>query len=138
MPAGKPYYSSLSSRIQHNLLNGQASSWSPILTDVPQGSIFGPLFFLIYRNDLSSNLSSTVELLADDKSIFSIAHDLFLKQLNYDLEKISDWAYQWKMSFNLDFSKQPQEVIFSRKASRIDQPAVTFDNTAVARTYTKS
>ena len=42
------------------------------------------------------------------------------------------------MSFNPDFSKQAQEVIFSRKASRIDQPAVTFDNTAVARTYTKS
>ena len=119
-------------------MNGQASSWSPILAGVPQGSIFVPLFFLIYRNDLSSNLPSTVKLLADDKSIFSIAHDLSLKQLNYDLEKISDWAYQWKMSFNLDFSKQPQEVIFSRKASRIDQPAVTFVNTAVARTYTKS
>ena len=46
----------------------------------------------------------------------------------------SDWAYQWKMSFNPDLSKQAQEVIFSRKASRVDHPVVTFNNSPVART----
>ena len=52
------------------------SSWSPILAGVPPGSILGPLFFLIYINDLSNNLSSTVKLFAEDASIFSIVHDI--------------------------------------------------------------
>ena len=56
----------LSGRYQHVLLNGQASSWSPVLAGVPHRSILGPLFFLIHINYLSHNLSSTVKLFADD------------------------------------------------------------------------
>ena len=118
------------------LLNSQASSWSPVLAGVPQGSILGPLFFLIYINDFSHNLSSTVKLFADDTSVSSIVHDIdsSTKQLNDDLKKISDWAYQWKMSFNPDLSKQAREVIFSCKSSRVDHPSATFNNSSVART----
>ena len=124
----------LNGRYQRVLLNGQESSWSPILAGVPQGSAVGPLFFLIYVNDLSHNLSSTARLFADDTSVFSIVHDIdsSTKQLNDDLKKISDWAYQWKMSFNPDLSKQAREVIFSCKSSRVDQPRVTFNNSSVA------
>ena len=77
----------LSGRFQCVLLNGQTSSWSPILAGVAQGSILGPLFFLIYINDLGNNLSSTVKLFADDTSIFSIVHDIDLssKQLRLGL-----------------------------------------------------
>ena len=54
---------------------------------------------------------------ADDTSIFSTVKNVNLStdQLNSDLEKISNWAHQWKMSFNPDPKKQAQEVIFSRK-----------------------
>ena len=73
-----------------------------------------------------------MKLFADDTSIFSIVHDVDLssKQLNDDLKKVSDWAYQWKMSFNPDLSKQAQEVI----SSRVDHPVVTFNNSPVAHT----
>ena len=104
------------------------------LAGVPQGSILRPLFFLIYISNLSHNLLSTIKLFADDTSVFSVVHDIdsTTKQLNDDLKKISDWAYQWKMSFNPDL--QAQEVIFSHKSSRVDRPSVTFNNSSVART----
>ena len=88
----------LSNRFQRVLLNGQSSSWLPVLAGVPQRSVL----FLVYINDLSKNLSSTAKLFADDTSIFSVVHDISLSslQLNDDLIKISNWAYQWKMSFN--------------------------------------
>ena len=127
----------ISKRYQRILLNGQASSWSPVLGGVPQGSILGQLFFLIYINDLSHNLSSTAKIFADDTSVFSIVHDInsSTKQLNDDLKKISDWAYQWKMSFNPDSSTRAQEVIFSYKYSRVDHPSVTFNNSSTAILY---
>ena len=60
----------LRNRFQRVVLNGQKSSWEPVLAAVPQGSVLGPLFFLIYINDLSKNLSFNTKLFADDTSIF--------------------------------------------------------------------
>ena len=76
-------------------------------------AVLGPLFFLIYIHDLSKNLSSNTELFADDTSIFSTVknNSLSTDQLNSDLEKIFNWAHQWKMSFNPDPKKQAQEGV---------------------------
>ena len=65
----------------------------------------GPLFFLIcIINDLSDNLITNPKLFVDDTSLFSIVHDpnATVNDLNNDLSKINDWAYQWKMNFNPD------------------------------------
>ena len=90
---------------------------------------------MIYINDLSKDLTSTVKLFADDTSIFSVVLDInqSVNQLNNDLKKISEWAHQWKMSFNPDLSKQAQEVIFSRKSVKSSHPPVLFNKTPVAR-----
>ena len=71
---------------------------------VPQGSVLGPLFSLICINDLAEGISSTTNLFADDASLFSVVNDInkSANQMNIDLEKISLWAYQWKMTFNSD------------------------------------
>ena len=53
-------------------------------------------------------------------------------ELNNDLEKINDWAFQWKMSFNLDPSRQAQEVTFSRKLNNVSQPSLVFNNSDVS------
>ena len=64
----------LSDRFQRVLLNGQASSWRPVLAGVPQGSILGPLLFLIYINDLRNELKSNAKLFADDTSLLGFTH----------------------------------------------------------------
>ena len=60
----------LSCRKQWVVLNGQHSSWDNITAGVPQGSILGPLLFLIYRNDLPNDLSTNCKLFTDDTSLF--------------------------------------------------------------------
>ena len=86
---------------------------------VPQGSVLGPLLFLIYINDLPDGINSLCKIFADDTSLFSKVYDIHnsASKLIDGLEKISYWAYQWKMQFNPDPNKQGNEVIFSRKTS---------------------
>ena len=116
-------------RKQRVVLNGQHSSWTNVQAGVPQGSILGPLFFLIYINDLSDGLTSNPKLFADDTSLFSVVQNInsTANDLNSDLIKINDWAFQWKMRFNPDPKKQAQEVIFSRKINKIDHPLLYFN-----------
>ena len=87
----KLFQSFLTNRFQRVLLNGQTSEWLPVKAGVPQGSILGPLLFLIYINDLSENIESTVKLFADDTSLFSVVHNnnTSAEVLNRDLHKIS-------------------------------------------------
>ena len=120
----------LRNRHQSVVLNGQPSTWSPIKAAVSQGSILGPLIFLVYINDLPNELLSNPKLFADDTSIFSVVKDHLSSsnKLNEDLSKISQWAYLWKTSFNPDVSKQVEEVIFSRKKSINNHPVVFFNN----------
>ena len=64
-------------------------------------------------------------------------NNLSTDQLNSDLEKIFNWAHQWKMSFNPDPKKQAQEVIFSRKRVKDCHPSVFFNDTIVERSSQK-
>ena len=59
----------------------------------------GPLLFLTCINDLSNDIKSKYKLFADDTSLFSVVHDIdtSTNDLNHDLEKISEWAFHWKM-----------------------------------------
>ena len=81
-------------------------------------------------------MNSLIKLFADDTSLFSTVYDPnhSAKVLNDDLNKISEWAYKWKMLFNPDLTKQAQEVIFSRKNIKTDHPIVCFIEALVAHT----
>ena len=80
----------LSNRRQRVILNGQSSKWSPIKAGVPQGSILGTLFFLVYINHLPKGLLCNAKLFADDTSIFSVVKDYLnsTNKLSEDLSKI--------------------------------------------------
>ena len=73
---------------QRVVLNGQTSSWKNILAGVPQGSVLGPILFLIYINDLPDGIKSICKIFADDTSLFSKVKDkdCFTVELNNDLK----------------------------------------------------
>ena len=71
--------------------------------------------------------------------IFSIVQNInsTTTNINSDLNKISDWAFQWKMNFNLDPNKQAQEVIFSGKFSKINHLCLLFNQNLVKSSSTR-
>ena len=81
----------LRKRNRRVVLNEETSSWADVNAGVPQGSILGPLLFLIYINNLANGFSSNAKLFADDTSLFSVVHNpnTTAKDLNNDLVKIS-------------------------------------------------
>ena len=91
------------------------------------------MLFLIYINDLEHGIKSNVKFFADDTSLFSIVEDpeVSADNLQHDLDKITDWAYQWKMSFNPDPSKPAEEILFSHKTIRHYHPPLNFNNNEV-------
>ena len=123
----------MSCRKQRVVLNGQHSSWAEVKAGVPQGSILGPLLFLIYINDLPNGLNSNVKLFADNTSLFSVVRNITdsTNLLNSNLSKINEWARQWKTGFNPDPIKQAQEIIFSRKTSKGNHSGLMFNNNIV-------
>ena len=125
----------LSNRKQRVVVNGSESAWGAIKAGVPQGSVLGPLLFLVYINDLEDGIKSSVKFFADDTSLSSIVHDpqSSAADLNYDLGLISQWARQWKMCFNPDPTKQAEEVLFSYKNVSPDHPPIYFNDTEVKR-----
>ena len=123
----------LDNRTQRVILNGQYSSWAKVEAGVPQGSILGPLLFLIYINDLSDNLASNPKLFADDTSLFSVVKNVDASNidLNNDLKKIGEWAFQWKINFNRDPTKQAQKRIFSLKVQTTNHLSFLFNENVV-------
>ena len=125
----------LTNRKQRVVLNGMESNWSDIKAGVPQGSVLGPLLFLVYINDLEEGMKSSVNFFADDTSLFSIVRDpvVSAEELNHDLDLINTWAHQWKMCFNPDPTKQVEEILFSQKLKNPVHPPIYFNNIEVKR-----
>ena len=107
-----------------------------IYSGVPQGSVLGPLLFLVYINDLTDGISSSIKLFADDSSLFSRVRnkvDVTQAKLTQDLNTTTKWAHQWKMKFNPDITKQAIEIIFFCKRNKPVHPDLSFNTIPVAR-----
>ena len=99
----------LSDRTQRVLIRGTASTSQGVTSGVPQGSVLGPVLFLIFINDLPLNVISPLSLFADDSKIFTTIRsddpNIGAEALQKDLDTIRDWAKKWKMEFNVDKCK---------------------------------
>ena len=95
----------------------------------------GHLFFLIYINDLTTDVKCNVKLFTDDTSIFSIVYNPneCAANLNHDLNLIKCWAYDWRVSFNPDPTKQAVEMTFSKKKIPADHPPLFFNDAPVMK-----
>ena len=120
---------------QRVILNGQTSEWKKINSEAPQGLVSGLLLFVIYINNLPDGITSICKIFADRTSLFSKVLDVNepTKKLNFDIKKISEWAFQWKTQFNPDSNKQANEDIFPRKSKVHSYSALTFNNNDVKK-----
>ena len=93
------------------------------------------MLFLIYINDLVECLTTNTKLFADDTSLLSFVHvtQTSANDLNKNMEIINNWAFQRRMNFIPDSTKQVQIVIFSHKAKEIYQSPLVFNNTCVSQ-----
>ena len=101
---------------------------STLFSGVPQGSVLGPLFFLVYVNDITENFLSLTRLFADDSSLFSATNiQDYEGILNHDLAVISAWAKQWLVTFN---PSKTEAVQFSLRQNN-PTPSLFFENTLI-------
>ena len=103
----KHFENYLLNRQQRVVLNDTSSDWRSITAGVPQGSVLGPLLFLVYINDLSDNISSQMRLFADDSLLSTRVEGVEQthEKLVMDQQTITNWADQWKMVFDPDITK---------------------------------
>ena len=92
----------LTKREQRVVVNGKYSSWSSVTSGVPQGTILGPLMFLIFINDICNNIDSTCRLYADDCIIYRPIRNINdVVSLQMDLNRLYKWSEKWLLKFNV-------------------------------------
>ena len=117
----------LSGRKQRVVLPGGASYWVNITAGMPQGSILGPILYLIYINDIVKDIQSTICLFADYISLYIIVDspDNASNTLNQDLAKISSWADRCLVLFN---PKKTESILLSHKVKQPVHPPLIMNN----------
>ena len=117
-------------RQQRVVINSQSSSWSKICAGVPQGSILGPILFLVYINDIIVDIRSHVRLFADDTSLYMSVENpqTTASILSNDLAKMHVWAQKWLVNFN---PAKTESLLISRRLIKPNHPNIIFQQTIV-------
>ena len=93
----------LTNRNQTVVVEGEKSKPTRVKSGVPQGTVLGPLMFLVYINDICNGIDSQIRLFADDTIVYGVVRGLQdASTLQHDLDRLFDWSRVWQMSFNPD------------------------------------
>jgi len=93
----------LSTRKQRVVLNGCFSEWRDVISGVPQGSVLGPLLFIIYINDIDNCVAGKILKFADDTKIYhTVYSDEDVSALQSDVCNLVEWPNEWQMLFIAD------------------------------------
>ena len=104
-------------RTQRVVVDGEASSWVPVESGVPQGTVLGPQLFLTFINDLPKAVKSNVRLFADDCVVYrEVKSEEDCAILQDDLDSLENWEKQWCMSFN---AAKCSSIAMTRKHKKI-------------------
>ncbi len=108
----------LANRSQRVIMGDSKSDWKPVTSGVPQGSVLGPLLFLVYINDMPDVVQQLVKLFADDTKLLTrIENDTDFQLVQRDIDALVGWADKWHMSFNRSKCKV---LRISKKSSPTD------------------
>jgi hypothetical protein len=125
----------LSNRMIRVVINGQNAPWADTNAGVPQGSILGPLLFLVYINDVVENVESDINLFADDTSLMKIIDQIqeSYETVNRDLQKLSDWADQWLVTYN---ETKTVSLFISTRRANDAHPILRLNNSDIVEVAT--
>jgi hypothetical protein len=123
----------LTERQQRVIINGEFSDWGNIEAGVPQGSVLGPLLFLIFINDITHAIRHCkIRLFADDTCLYIEVEepDVQAQEIDEDLASLDKWAKKWHVDFS---PPKTEELIVSTKRDPPVHPSVSLDGTTVKR-----
>ena len=91
----------LEDRQQQVVVRGCTSPWSSVISGVPQGSVLGPILFILYINDLPGAVNRSVKIFADDTKIYrNVSPSSGSAELQRDLKAVTSWSEKWQLPFN--------------------------------------
>ena len=91
----------LTGRSQRVVVKGADSSWSHVTSGIPQGSVLGPLLFLLLINDIPDDIMSSIKIFADDTNAYKdVQTEEDMLTLQKDVYALCVWSLKWQLSFN--------------------------------------
>jgi len=88
------------------VINGIHSDWYAVLSGIPQGSVLGPLLFVIYINNIGININNVILKFADDTKLFAtVADTIAIESMRSNLRKLYEWSNDQLMLFHIDKCK---------------------------------
>ena len=125
----------LTERMQRVVINGYTSEFKLVEAGVPQGSILGPLLFLIYINYIVREFHCNVRLFADDTSLYIVVENpvTAANLLNNNLGRVHSWAGVWLVDFN---ASKIESMRLTRKRNKPIHPNLSMDYTLLKEVET--